>query len=150
MNTIVPWNPFREMEDLQTRLMNALNLNAARGNESEGRVAKVQWAPVVDITEDETGYVINAELPEVRKQDVKVTVENGVLTLTGERVLEKEEKGRKYHRIELAYGSFARSFTLPEDADTAKVTAVFKDGVLKVQVAKAEAAKPKQIEVTVN
>jgi HSP20 family protein len=86
----------------------------------------------------------------MRKEDVKVTVENGVLTLSGERKLEKEEKGKRYHRIERAYGSFVRSFTLPDDADSDKVSAEFKDGVLKVHVAKSEAAKPKQIEVKVS
>lgn len=150
MNSIVPWNPFREMEDLQSRLLNALNLNPVRRGEGQESITVTQWAPLVDITEDDANYIITAELPEVKKQDVKVTVENGVLTLTGERVLEKQENGLKYHRIERAYGSFARSFALPDDADATKVTAAFKDGVLKVQVAKAEAARPKQIEVKVS
>ena len=150
MNSIVPWNPFREMEDLQSRLLNALNLNPVRRGEGQESITVTQWAPLVDITEEDASYIITAELPEVKKQDVKVTVENGVLTLTGERVLEKQENGRKYHRIERAYGSFARSFALPDDADATKVTAAFKDGVLKVQVAKAEAARLKQIEVKVS
>ncbi|MGB9601732.1 MAG: Hsp20/alpha crystallin family protein, partial [Limisphaerales bacterium] len=89
------------------------------------------------------------ELPEVKKDDVKVTVENGVLTISGERKFEKEEKGVRYHRIERSYGYFARSFSLPEDADAEKVSAEFKDGVLKVHVAKSEKARPKQIEVKV-
>ena len=71
-----------------------------------------QWAPLVDIAEDDKEYLIKVELPEVKKEDVKVTVENGVLTITGERKFEKEEKGKKYHRVERAYGSFMRSFTL--------------------------------------
>lgn len=150
MNSIARWNPFREMEDLQSRVLNALNLGPVRRGEGQESITVTQWAPLVDITEDDAGYTITAELPEVKKQDVKVTVENGVLTVTGERALEKEEKGRKYHRIERAYGSFARSFALPDDADPAKVTAVFKDGLLKVLVAKAEAARPKQIEVKVS
>ena len=88
-------------------------------------------------------------MPEVRKDDVKVTVQDDVLTITGERTLEKEEKGRKYHRVERAYGRFARSFTLPEDADGNKVAAEFKDGVLKVHLPKSERAKPKSIEVKI-
>jgi len=85
----------------------------------------------------------------VRKEDVKVTVENDVLTITGERKFEKEEKNKKYHRIERAYGSFVRSFTLPDVADGDKVHAEFKDGVLKVHLPKTERAKPKQVEVKV-
>jgi HSP20 family protein len=104
---------------------------------------------VVDIAEDDQEYMITAELPEVKKEDVKVTVENGVLTITGDRKFEKEEK-TKYHRVERCYGSFARAFTLPDNGDATKVNAEFKDGVLRVRVAKTEAARPKQIEVKVS
>jgi len=86
-------------------------------------------------------------LPELKREDVKVTVENGVLTISGERKFEKEEKKRKYHRVERGYGTFLRSFTLPDDADTSKVKAEFKNGLLTVHLAKSERAKPKQIEV---
>ncbi len=150
MNTLTRWNPFREMEELQNRVMNAFNLSPVRRGEGQESITVAQWAPLVDITEDDSEYVISAELPEVKKQDVKVTVENGVLTISGERNFEKEEKGRKYHRVERSYGSFVRSFTLPDDADASKVTAAFRDGMLKVQVTKSEAARPKQIEVKVN
>ena len=107
------------------------------------------WAPLVDITEDEKEFLIKAELPEVKKDDVKVTVENNVLTLRGERKIEKEEKGKKFHRIERSYGSFERSFTLPEGTDPAKVSSEFKDGVLTVHLPKSPTAKPKAIEVKV-
>lgn len=108
-----------------------------------------EWTPLVDITEDEKEYLIKAELPEVKKEDVKVTVEDGVLTITGERKFEKEEKDKKYHRIERAYGSFMRSFTLPDTAAGDKVSAEFKDGVLKVHLPKSPEAKPKSIDVKV-
>jgi HSP20 family protein len=85
----------------------------------------------------------------VRKEDINVTVENGVLTLTGERKLEKEEKNRRYHRVERAYGSFSRSFTIPDDSDGSKVNAEFSNGVLKLHLAKSEKAKPRTIEVKV-
>jgi HSP20 family protein len=85
----------------------------------------------------------------MKKEDVRLTVENGVLTISGERKFEKEEKGRKYHRIERAYGSFVRSFSLPEDADGSKVTADFKDGLLQVHLPKSVKATPKAIEITV-
>ena len=108
-----------------------------------------EWTPLADITEDDREYVIKAELPELRKEDVNVTVENGVLTISGERKFEKEEKQKKYHRVERGYGSFVRTFALPEDADADKVKAVFKHGMLEVHLPKNEKAKPKQIEVQV-
>ncbi len=150
MTALTRWNPFREMEELQNRLLSAFNLVPNRRGEGQESITVAEWAPLVDIIEDDKGYLIKAELPEMRKDDVKVTVENGVLTISGERKLEKEEKGRRYHRVERAYGSFARSFTLPDDADAEKVGAEFRDGVLKVHVAKSESAKPKQIEVKVS
>ena len=107
------------------------------------------WAPLADITEDDKEYLIKLELPEVKTEDVKVTVENGVLTISGERKFEKEEKNKKYHRVERAYGSFMRRFTLPDDADAEKGKAEFKDGMLTVHVSKSEKAKPKQLEVAV-
>jgi HSP20 family protein len=138
----------RELEEFQNRILSAFNpASPRRGN---GQDSLAEWMPLVDITEDEKEYLITAELPEVKKEDVKVTMENGVLTITGERKSEKEEKNTKWHRVERAYGSFARSFALPENGDPAKVNAEFKEGVLKVHVAKSESAKPKQIEVKVS
>ena len=119
-----------------------------RGNGKES-ITLPEWTPLADITEDDREYVIKAELPELRKEDVKVTVENGVLTISGERKFEKEEKKKKYHRVERGYGSFVRTFALPEDADADKVKAVFKQGMLEVHLPKNEKAKPKQIEVQV-
>ena len=112
-------------------------------------ITLAEWSPLVDITEDDKEYLIKAELPEIKKEEIKFTVENGVLVISGERKLEKEEKGRKYHGVERAYGSFVRSFSLPDDADADKVNAEFNDGVLKVHIAKSESARPKQIEVEV-
>lgn len=112
-------------------------------------MAVAEWAPLVDISEDDKEYLIKAELPEVKKEDVKVTAEEGTLTIMGERKFEKEEKGKKYHRVERAYGSFVRNFSLPDDASPAKVTAEFKEGVLTVHLAKIEQAKPQHIEVKV-
>jgi len=150
MNAMTYWNPFREMEDLQDRLLRTLNATPARRGTEDKSITVAAWSPLVDIVEDEKEYLIKAELPELRKEEVKVTVENGTLNLSGERKLEKEEKGKRYHRVERAYGSFVRSFTLPDDADPGQVSAEFKDGVLKVHVVKSEAAKPKQIEVKVS
>ena len=108
------------------------------------------WTPLVDISEDAKEYLIKAELPEVKKEDVKITMEDGTLTIAGDRKYEKEGNGKKYHRMERAYGSFGRSFSLPDDASPAKVTADFKDGVLKVHLAKNEKARPQQVEVSVS
>jgi HSP20 family protein len=115
------WDPFRELEDMQHRLSSVLGRQTHRRPDGDKEsITVAEWAPVVDIIEDETEYLIKAELPEVKKEEIKVTVENGVLGLSGERKLEKEEKDRKHHRIERAYGSFGRSFALPEDADAEK------------------------------
>ena len=144
------WNPFKEMEDLQNRLSSFWDWPLARKGESEETMTVSEWAPLVDIVEDDKEYLIKAELPEMKKDDIKVTVEHGVLSITGERKFEKEEKGRKYHRVERAYGTFTRSFTLPDDADASKINAEFKDGVLRVHLGKSEHARPKTIEVKVS
>ena len=148
MNTLIRWDPFKDMDELQSRLTKLFGLPPARtGNGGQELMTVSQWTPSVDIIEDEKEWLVKTELPEVKKEDVKVTVEDGVLTITGERKLEKEEKDKKYHRIERSYGNFLRSFTLPDSADGAKVNAEFKDGVLKVHLPKSEKGKPKAVEV---
>ena len=148
MNALSKWNPFRELDEIQNRLSSLFGRTPVRGLGEEAMTVS-EWTPLVDITEDDKEYLIKAELPEVKKEDVKVTVENGTLTITGERKFEKEEKDKKYHRIERAYGSFMRSFALPEGAAGEKVSADFKDGVLKVHLPKSAEAKPKSIDVKV-
>ena len=149
MNPLAKWNPFRELEDIQNRLSSLFGRTSLRGLGEETMTVS-EWAPLVDLVEDDKEYLIKAELPEVKKEDVKVTVENGVLTISGERKFEKEEENKKYHRIERAYGSFMRSFTLPQDAAGDKINAEFKDGVLKVHLPKSAEAKPKSIDVKVD
>lgn len=151
MNTVTRWDPFKEMDETQNRLARLFGLTAPRtGNGDKEAMTITEWAPSVDIIEDDKEWLVKADLPEVKKEDVKVTVENGVLAITGERKFEKEEKDKKYHRIERSYGNFLRSFTLPDAADSGKVTAEFKDGVLKVHLPKSEKAKPKSVEVKVS
>jgi HSP20 family protein len=136
------------MEGLRSRMARLFGLALARvTNGPKESMTVTEWAPPVDITQDDKEWVMQAELPEVKKQDVKVSVEAGVLTITGERKFEKEEKDNTYHR--LSYGTFLRSFTLPDTADSSKVTAEFKDDVLKVRLPKSEKAKPKTVQVTV-
>ena len=150
MNAVTRWDPFRELDELQNRLSSLFGRAPLRRNGDKDEALTVaEWAPLVDIVEDDNEYLIKAELPEVKKEDVKVTVQDNVLTISGERQYEKEEKGKKYHRVERAYGSFARSFSLPEDADGEKVAAEFKNGVLMVHLPKSEKAKPKSIEVKI-
>ena len=139
------------MDQLQNRLNTLWNwepFGLTAGKEETLTVS--EWMPRVDIVEDEKEFLVKAELPEMRREDVKVTVEDGVLTITGERKLEKEEKGRRYHRVESEYGTFLRSFTLPAAVQADKVAADFKDGVLKVHLPKdikAEARKAVEIKV---
>ncbi len=143
------WNPFKEMEEMQDRLATWLHSSPVRRGDHEEAMTVAEWAPVVDIIEDEKEYLIKAELPELKKEEVKVSVENGVLAISGERKFEKEEKSKRYHRVERAYGSFRRCFTVPEDADGAKVTAEFKEGLLRVHLPKNEKAAKKAIDVKI-
>jgi len=115
----------------------------------EGNAQSVAWSPVVDIEETDNNYLIRAELPGLDKDKVKVSVEDGVLMLSGERNLERKVEGKTYHRVERSHGTFSRSFTLPEDADAEKVNANYRDGLLEVSVTKREDAKSKAIEVRV-
>lgn len=146
---LVRWDPFRELEDMSERLNRVFARPAARVSNGKEALTVADWMPTVDISETDGEYLIKAELPEVKKEDVKVTVEDGVLTLQGERRQEKEEKGKKFHRVERSYGSFVRSFTLPESVDDGGVKAEYKDGVLALHLPKTERVKPKAIDVKV-
>lgn len=117
------WDPFKELEEMEKRLATLFGRVPLRSEGEKEAMTVAEWSPLVDITEDEKEYLIKAELPEVKKEDVKLTIQDNVLSISGERKYEKEEKGKKYHRVERAYGSFMRSFTLPEDADGSKVSA---------------------------
>ncbi len=143
------WNPWKELEEMEKRLSTLWGRPPAKTGGEREAISVAEWSPLVDISEDDKEYIIKAELPEVKKEDVKLTVQDNVLSISGERKYEKEEKGKKYHRVERAYGSFLRSFTLPEDADGGKVSAEYKDGILKVHLPKAEKAKPKSVEVKI-
>ncbi|HMZ54078.1 MAG TPA: Hsp20/alpha crystallin family protein [Nitrospira sp.] len=144
------WNPWKELEDVEKRLSALWGRPQGKVDGQKEAISVAEWSPLVDITEDEKEYLIKAELPEVKREDVKLTVQDNVLAISGERRYEKEEKNKKYHRVERAYGNFLRSFTLPEDADGSKVSAEYKDGVLKVHLPKSEKATPKSIEVKVS
>lgn len=147
---LVKWDPFRELEDVSNRLNRIFGQSLVRSESGQNMLAVADWAPSVDISETDSAYLIKGEIPGVKKEDVKVTIQDGMLTIQGERKQEKEEKGKKFHRIERSYGSFARSFRVPSDADENSVKAEFKDGMLNVTLAKSEKAKPKSINVSVS
>ena len=149
MKTLVTWNPFGELDEVQNRLGSFFGGRFPRFGNGNGGPKLADWAPQVDITEDDKEYLVKADLPEMKKEEIKVNVVEGVLSVSGERKAEKEEKNKKVHRIERSYGSFLRSFTLPEDANGAKVSAEFKEGVLKVHLPKSPIAKSNAIEVKV-
>jgi HSP20 family protein len=108
------------------------------------------WSPAVDVQETDKEYLIKADLPDVKKEDVKVELLDGALTIEGERQQEKEEKGKKFHKIEREYGKFLRRFALPTEVDASKVQAEFQNGVLNVHLPKSATAKPKAVEVKVS
>ena len=144
--TLVRWDPFRELEDMSERLNRVFSRPSLR-NSGKENLTVADWMPTVDISETEAEYLIKAELPEVRKEDVKVTVENGVLTLQGERRQEKEEKGKTFHRIERRYGNFSRSVTLPCTVVENEVAAEYHDGVLTIKLPKSEESRAHKIKV---
>lgn len=139
------WEPFRDLVSMRSDLDRLFE-------SFFGRVPVIRedfWAPTVDVVERNGNIEVKAELPGMKKEDIKVTVKDNVLSLTGERKLEKEEKDKTYHRIERFYGKFCRSIQLPSDVEADKVKASYKDGVLHITLPKPESAKPKQIDVEV-
>ena len=149
MNMTV-WNPFREMENMLERYTQA----TGRGidtNDIGADLGFAKWAPTVDIEESDDSYLIRADVPGVDKKDIDVCMEQGVLSITGEKQVEKDSgKGTKHHRRERYSGSFARRFTLPNTIKADKVDATYKDGVLSLTIPKAEESKPKAIEIKVH
>ncbi len=146
MSTLQRWSPARDFARLQDEVNRLFegNLGLTRSTESYG------WTPAVDVFEDTEGVSFKFDLPEVEGKDVDVRLEDGTLSIRGERKLEKEDRREGYHRIERAYGTFARSFTLPATLDADKAVAEHKNGVLRIFVPKRAEAKPKSISVKVN
>lgn len=140
--SLMRWEPFREVDELVRRYAGLSDRLLRSGNGEE-------WAPTADISETDKEYLIKAELPEVKKEDVKITLQDGVITLSGERRQEKEAKGENKLRVESFYGTFTRRFSLPDNIDPKGVHAESKDGVLRIHIPKTEAAQPKQITVEV-
>lgn len=149
--SIVRWDPFRDLEEVSERLNRMFGRsNLATTPRSNEALFSFDWTPSVDIAETAEAFEIKAELPDVKKEDIKVSVEDGELRISGERKQEKEEKGKKFHRVERSYGSFMRSFTLPENVDDSRLAAEYKDGLLNVRLPKTEKAKPRAVTVKIS
>ena len=139
---LINWTPFRDMEGFFDRYQRLAGSNGMPSKDFD-------WRPSVDISETDKEYLIKAHLPEVEKDDIELTVENGILTISGERKYEKEEETETQHRVESMYGKFSRSFTLPSDVDEARIKAKTKKGTLKVHMPKSEVSKPKAVQIEV-
>jgi HSP20 family protein len=144
---LMHFDPLRELETLTSRLNQAFGQPVNRQGNEDALFA--DWAPAMDVEETDQEYLIKADLPDVKREDVKVGIQDGILSLEGERKQEKDEKNKKYHRVERLYGTFVRRMSVPMDVDETKVGAEFKNGVLLVRLPKNAAAKPKTIDVKV-
>ncbi len=144
--SLVRWDPFGDFESL-LNLPRSLALR--RLALDDGGEAKLQWSPSADISETDKEYLVRAELPAVKKEDVKVTVHAGLLTIEGERKQSNEDKGEKYHRIESFHGTFTRQFSLPQNVDVNAIRCESQEGVLTIHIPKKTIEKPKQIEIKV-
>ena len=144
--SITRYDPFRDLRMLQDEVNRLFSSNFSRTFGDEG-IARGAWAPTVDIYENKDQIVLEAELPGMNREDFELTVENNVLTLRGERRFEKKDESDNYHRVERSYGSFSRSFTLPQTVLTENVSAEYKNGVLRVVLQKREALKARRIEI---
>jgi HSP20 family protein len=147
---IVRWEPFRDLLTTQDRFNRLFNDTLSQFFGDEGTLASASWAPAVDIYETDHDVVMKAELPGIDPKDVEVRVEDGTLYLKGERKFQNEIKKENYHRVERSYGSFTRSFTLPNSVDADKAKAEYKNGVLTLTMPKKEEAKPKTIQIAVS
>ena len=142
---IIKYDPFREMRSLQDEVNRLFASSFSRGDDNE--LMRGAWSPQVDIFENKDQIVLEAELPGMKPEDVNISIENNVLTLHGERKFEKKDEKDNFHRVERAYGSFTRSFTLPPTVSSENAQAEFENGVLRLTLAKREEAKPRRIEI---
>lgn len=147
--TLIRWTPIKGMVNIQDEMNCLFNeFLAATPDRVEG--GTFPWSPLVDISETRDDIIVNAEVPGMKKDDIKIIIQDNVLTLKGEKQKEKEEKDKSYHRVERSYGSFERSFSLPVSIQVDKIKANYKEGVLTIHLPKAEEAKPKEVTVQVS
>ncbi|HYG11713.1 MAG TPA: Hsp20/alpha crystallin family protein [Pyrinomonadaceae bacterium] len=145
--SITRYDPFRDLRMLQDEVNRLFSSNLSRSFGDEG-IARGAWAPTVDIYENKDQIVLEAELPGMNREDFELSIENNVLTLRGERRFEKRDESDNYHRVERSYGSFTRSFTLPQTVSPENVAAEYKNGVLRVVLQKREEVKARRIEIS--
>ena len=143
--SITRWEPFGTIDNLFARMPGLLRWPRQDTNGGAG----LEWLPSVDISESDKEYLIRADLPAVKKEDVRITLDNGVLTISGERSQREEEKKEKFHRVESFYGTFSRSFSLPDNVDGSAIRAEGKDGVITVHVPKMKSEEKKPTEIKV-
>lgn len=149
--TLVRWRPFRDIVSIQDEMNRLFNDFFGRvPSRFEGDWSTSEWTPSVDISETKDDILIKAEVPGMKKEDIKISLQDNVLTLKGERKQEKEEKETNFYRMERSYGSFTRSFNLPTVVQADKIKASYKDGILNVTLPKAEEVKPKQIPIEIS
>jgi len=151
--TLTRWNPAKELISVEkefSKLFDSFNNRfGLKSSKEDEDFANAVWSPLTDIREDEDKYSLHLDLPGVKKEDVKITFNNGQIAISGERNFGKEEKNSKYHHVERAFGKYYRAFNLPEKIIEDRIDAEIKDGILKITIPKAEEAKPKQIEVKI-
>ena len=145
---LIRWEPFKEADDFFRGLSPALFGRWPRLSRDTGE-AKYEWSPAADISETDKEYLVKAELPGIKREDVKVTLADGFLTIEGERKFDQEDASEKTHRVESFRGSFYRSFSLPDNADAANISAETKDGILKVHLPKVKVQKPQAVEIKI-
>lgn len=148
MTNVTRFNPQQDIRSLQQQMSRIFEPFFGRALDDESLMSGT-WAPPVDVVEENDAIVVSAELPGMKKDDIDIQFENGILTLRGERQLAKESTEKTYHRVERVYGNFVRSFTLPRSVDAEKINATYHDGVLEIRVPKREEAKPRQITINV-
>jgi HSP20 family protein len=146
---LIRWTPVRGMVNIQDEMNRLFNDFFASTPDRTGE-GTFSWSPLVDITETKDDIIVNAEVPGMKKDDIKIVIQDNVLTLKGERQKEKEEKEKKYHRVERSYGTFERSFSLPVSIQVDQVKADYKEGVLTIHLPKAEEAKPKEVSINIS
>lgn len=147
---LVKWDPLTELEAVSSRLNRMFGRTSLPAETNREMLSVADWMPSVDISESDNAYLVKAEIPGVNKDDVKVTIEDGMLTIQGERKQEQEDSGKKYHRIERCYGSFMRSFRVPDDADESAAHAEFKNGMLNVTLNKTQKRRSNAVNVSIS
>lgn len=150
MRSLIKWNPISDFHEVTNQLSHLMNFGQRPYYNDEGGVnGLAEWIPAVNVTEDDSGYHIDLEVPGVRKDDIQINLDNGIITVSGERKLNKRLKNDKIHKTEFGVGKFSRNFKIPQNTEFSKINASFENGILSVSLPKAESSKPKNIKIEV-